>query len=350
MTQEDRLKLKCQNLIAEKEHLLKQLEQKKSRERFGTKAGAQLDRVIRLSEHMLQSVTDRHFMKKYRKLNHDGLNKTEKRPKRIVVSMTSYPARLRFVPYTVASLLKQTVKPDKIVVWLGEEKEGNRNLPPVFDELRTIGVEIEYRPDIKTHTKWYYAFREYPDDLIVTVDDDILYGKGIIEKLYAAHLRYPGCTPALRVHRMRFDDEANLLDYNDDWIWEYGNRVGESSIQFFITACGGAMHEPDALCDEVMNLDAIKKYCESEDDFWLTLMTILSGRRIVTAHDGPWNQGVTIPRSQKTAMWKTNVIQGGSMKMIRNTLRVYDQFWGDGSSVVEAMALDEPRMEGAKKQ
>lgn len=345
MTQEDKLKLKCQNLIAEKEHLLKQLEQKKLRERFGTKAGAQLDRVIRFSESRMQFVKDTRYMKKHMKLNQDGLNKTEKRPKRIIVSMTSYPARLRFVPYTVASMLNQTVKPDKIVIWLGEEKEGNRNLPPVFDELRSIGVEIEYRPDIKVHTKWYYAFQEYPDDLIVTVDDDILYENRIIEKLYAAHLQYPGCTPALRVHRMRFDDEANLLDYKDDWIWEYGDRSGMSSIQFFLTGSGGVMHEPDMLCDETLKLDAIKKYCESEDDVWLTFMTILSRRRIVTADDVSRNQGVTIPRSQKTALWKTNVIRGGSMKMIRNTLRVYDKFWGDGSSVVEAMALDEPRTE-----
>lgn len=340
MTQEDRLKLKYQNLVVEKEYLLKQMEEKKSRERFGTKAGIQLDRVIRFFESRAQM----YCVKKHMKLNRDGLNKTEERPKRIIVSMTSYPARLRFVPYTVASMLNQTVKPDKIVVWLGEE-EGNRNLPPIFDELKSVGVEVKYRPDIKTHTKWYYAFQEYPDDLIVTVDDDVMYENRIIEKLYTAHFRYLGCTPALRVNRMRFDNEANILDYYDDWIWEYGNRKGMSSIQFLLTGVGGVLHEPNVLCGETLNLDAIKKYCESEDDFWLTLMTILSGRRIVLADDVSHTQGVTIPRSQKTAMWKVNVIQGGSMNMIRNTLRVYDQFWGDGSSVVTAMALDEPRLE-----
>lgn len=349
MTQEDRLRLKYQNLVAEKEHLLKQLAQKKSQERFGTKAGVQLDRVIRFSESKVEFVKDLHYMKKHMKLNCDGLNKTEKRPKRIIVSMASFPARLWCVPFAVCSLLNQTVKPDKIIVWLGEEEKGNRNLPPVFDELRSIGIEIEYRPDVKSHKKWYYAFQEYPNDLIVTTDDDIFYENKVIEKLYAAHRQYPGCTPALRVHRMRFDNEANLLDYKNDWIWEYGNKRGMSSIQFLATNGGGVMHEPNMLCDEVMNLEAVMKYCKYEDDFWLTLMTILSRRRIVTADDVMRVHGITIPGSQKKALWKTNIIQGDGIKAIRNTLRIYDQFWGDGSSIVRAMALDEPRMEEMKE-
>lgn len=345
MTPEELLKIKYQNAAVTNEHLINKYEEAKSLERIGSRAGKKIDRLIRFSENKCVFLKNKLMIRDYGRLNHEGLNKLEKRRKRIIISMTSYPARLQFVPLTVSSLLRQTVKPDKIVVWLGEEKAENKKLPPIFDELKEIGVEIKYRPDIKTHTKWYYAFQEYPHDLVVTVDDDVLYEDKIIEKLYTAHLNYPGCTPALRIHRMRFDDTPELLDY-DDWIWEYRCKRGTSSFQFFLTGVGGVMHEPDKLCDEVCNLDAIKKYCESEDDFWLTLMTVLSRRRIVAADGISKVQGITIPRSQKTAMWKVNVIKGGSMKMIKKTLPVYDNFLGNGSSIIKIMALDELEMEG----
>lgn len=345
MTHEELLKIKYQNAAVTNEYLIQKFEEVKSLERIGSRTGNTIDSLIRFSENKCISLRNRLMIRKYKSLNHEGLNKSEKRKKRIIVSMTSYPERLQFVSLTVSSLLRQTIKPDKIVIWLGEEKAGNKNLPPIFDELKEIGVDIEYRPDIKTHTKWYYAFQEYPHDLVVTVDDDVLYEDKIIEKLYMSHLSYPECTPALRVHRMRFNDTPALLDY-DDWIWEYKCKRGTSSFQFFVTGVGGVMYEPDKLCNEVLNLDAIKKYCESEDDFWLTLMTILSKRRIVAADDISRVQGITIPRSQKTAMWKVNVIKGGSMKMIRKTLPAYDDFWGNGSSVIKTMALDALKMEG----
>lgn len=41
------------------------------------------------------------------KLNKNGLNHTETREKRIIVSLTSYPGRINAVPATIGSLLNQ---------------------------------------------------------------------------------------------------------------------------------------------------------------------------------------------------------------------------------------------------
>ena len=79
------------------------------------------------------------------KFNRNGLNTTEKRPRRIIASLTSYPARINIVPYVIASILNQTMKPDKIILWLGAEKFPDRNLPKIFDELRECGVYMEFR-------------------------------------------------------------------------------------------------------------------------------------------------------------------------------------------------------------
>ena len=41
---------------------------------------------------------------------------------RIIVSLTTYPARVQGVWVTIASLLNQTMKPYKVILWLAEEQ------------------------------------------------------------------------------------------------------------------------------------------------------------------------------------------------------------------------------------
>ena len=43
------------------------------------------------------------------------------RQQKIIVSLTSYPKRFRYLHLTVKSLLLQTVKPDKIILYLGDD-------------------------------------------------------------------------------------------------------------------------------------------------------------------------------------------------------------------------------------
>lgn len=42
--------------------------------------------------------------------------------KKIVVSLTSFPARIKKVHIVIESLLNQTIKPDKIILWLSKEQ------------------------------------------------------------------------------------------------------------------------------------------------------------------------------------------------------------------------------------
>ena len=47
-----------------------------------------------------------------------GISPGNKRRRKVIVSMTSIPARIDKVWITVESLLRQTYKPDEIIVWL----------------------------------------------------------------------------------------------------------------------------------------------------------------------------------------------------------------------------------------
>ena len=79
------------------------------------------------------------------------------------------------MPYIIASILKQTMKPDKIILWLGREKFPDKKLPKIFDKLKACGVELRFCPeDIEPHTKYFYAMQEYLEGrtLLEVIRDD----------------------------------------------------------------------------------------------------------------------------------------------------------------------------------
>ena len=54
-------------------------------------------------------------------------------PSRLIVSLTSYPARFKTLGLTIRSLLDQTVKPDLIVLWV--DHAAMASLPQSVTEL-----------------------------------------------------------------------------------------------------------------------------------------------------------------------------------------------------------------------
>ena len=69
-----------------------------------------------------------------------GLNNIETREKHIIVSLTSYPARLPNIYLCLKSLLLQTVKPDKIILWFGCDTK-RENLTQDMLDLEQYGIE-----------------------------------------------------------------------------------------------------------------------------------------------------------------------------------------------------------------
>lgn len=108
--------------------------------------------------------------------------------KKVIVSMTSWPKRIKFVAFTIYMMTQQTVKPDEIILNLSLEefKNGNADLPTDLNLLaETLDTfKINW---VKDNTK---AFKKViptilahkgEDCWILSVDDDILYDNGYIE-------------------------------------------------------------------------------------------------------------------------------------------------------------------------
>lgn len=204
-----------------------------------------------------------------------GINPV-KRDVPIIVSLTSYEARFKDLEISLYSLLNQSLKPDRIILWLSDEIESLNDLPYEITKYIKNGLEIRFVKDIGSYTKAIYAFKEYQEAIIVTADDDIYYPKKWLERLYHSYIAHPKDIQVHRAHRVRLKDRK-ILPYEK---WE--KHVQEESARFdnFLTGVGGVLYPPNCFLSEVFRNDIFLKYASTADDIWFWFMALISNRRI----------------------------------------------------------------------
>lgn len=109
---------------------------------------------------------------------------------RLIVSLTSYSKRIGNIPVVLETIFQQTVLPDFVVLNLAE---GERIPEDVQHYIETHPIEILWGPDTKVYKKLLPTLRKYPDDCVISIDDDFLYPKGMIEDFMTTHHKYPNC-------------------------------------------------------------------------------------------------------------------------------------------------------------
>ena len=104
------------------------------------------------------------------------------------VIVTSYGKRLSNIPFVLDSILSQTILPNKIVLNLAV-KEFVPN--DVMYYLKKHNVEVNSVPDTKVYKKLIPTLKKYPEACVISIDDDFLYPKGMIEDFVRIHEKYP---------------------------------------------------------------------------------------------------------------------------------------------------------------
>lgn len=221
----------------------------------------------------------------------------------VVVSLTSYPARLPQLHLVVRSLLHQTLPPREIVLYLGTDTKES-DIPQSLRSLEQFNFTIRTGyEDLKPHKKYLFAMQEYPEDSIITVDDDVIYDKDFVRDLYNCHQKNPSCVCGRRVHRMTKDGAGRIRSYND-WQWEC-REILEPSFQLFATGCGGVLYPPNSLPPEAFDAVAIKSHCLNTDDVWLKFMELKAGVKVVFTNSKIMHP-LTVRKTQASALMHTN--------------------------------------------
>lgn len=193
--------------------------------------------------------------------------------KPVIISLTTFPGRISIVHETIRSLKNQSFKPDKIVLYLSEKEfpKKMREIPNTLKELQDEIFEIHWiKKTLFSFQKLIPTLKEYPDAVIVTADDDILYSRNWLKLLVRAYQENPTNIHCHRAHRITFK-RGQVRSYND---WEMGKRDESIAYNNFLTGVGGVLYPPHCLDEEIINDRLFLKLCPKADDIWIWAMAL----------------------------------------------------------------------------
>jgi hypothetical protein len=204
------------------------------------------------------------------KVNNYDISKIQKD---LIVSFTSFPARIDYVWMVVETIKRQTLLPEKIILWLSKSQFSNEELPQnLKDEIDEL-FEVRFVDgDIRSHKKYYYAAKKFPGKNIFLIDDDILYRPNLLEKIWAAHLSYLGYVICNYGFLIKYDEHGMPLP---DKYWTENYSASKDSTIFFGSG-GGTLIVPSKLYQDLTNIDLAKELTPIADDVWLNAMVRLA--------------------------------------------------------------------------
>lgn len=252
-----------------------------------------------------------------------GINTTEHRNRKLVFSLTSFPARIDEIWVCVETIFRQTVKADDIVLWLATPQFPDHQIPESLQRCVEKGLTIRWvDEDLRSHKKYYYVLQEYKDADIVLLDDDLYYPDQLVKNLVGMAKRHPGSICATRVHRMTYTN-GNLNSYGK-WIHNYNPCKEQSSKDFFFTSGAGTLIPAGIMPQDTFNKDVFKEICFLADDVWLNMQARKAGMEIFT-NDKYDKDEISIGHSQGVKLVNDNVADGGNDKQIKAVMNYLKQ-------------------------
>lgn len=232
----------------------------------------------------------------------------------VVVSLTTFPARVNSVWIAVESILRQSVLPERIVIVLAEDEFKGVTLP--IHLTRGGRVELLWvGRNTRSYKKYIPVRRKYPDAVIVTADDDVMYPAHWLSDLLHAHEASPEHIIGTRGAEILIDEGGRPGPYAD---WPGASRTTPSDL-VFLKGDGGILYPPGSLPALALDEDLALRLCPTTDDVWFRIMALIQGTPVRRSVDGPIDFPV-IRRSQKITLRKTNVAGGGNDVQIRAAL------------------------------
>lgn len=221
-----------------------------------------------------------------------------------LISLTSYPARIKTLSKVVQSLKKQNVQFKKIVLWLAESQFPNKILDLPEDLTSLIDEKFEIRwteRDIRSYKKLIPALIDFPNDIIVTADDDIIYPADWLDRLVRSYQDNPNVIHCLRGRNIR-TEESEILPYSK---WRLINSPLFEDFNILLTGAGGCLYRRDLLDPEILDVAKFTSICPDADDIWFWGMAVKKGTKIKVARP-PLTKLNEIDSTQDSALWSKN--------------------------------------------
>lgn len=229
----------------------------------------------------------------------------------VIVSLTSFPAAIPYAAQAVQSILNGSVLPDKVVLYLTFSQFNESAIPQELLKLAEENPRFEIRDyprDIRSYRKLIPALKDFPNAIIVTIDDDVAYHKHMLRDLLRLHEEIPNAVLAHRAKRIKPDKPYRKWS-KYRWYHFLFQRIhsGYKNIQ---TGVGGVLYPPHSLKSEMLDVELFTQIAPTTDDIWFWAAAVANGTPIIPVPFGRNKpRGLEKPRelSLKTVNFKTGI-------------------------------------------
>lgn len=229
----------------------------------------------------------------------------------VIVSLTSFPAAIPYAAQAVQSILNGSVLPDKVVLYLTFSQFNESAIPQELLKLAEENPRFEirdYPKDIRSYRKLIPALKDFPNAIIVTIDDDVAYHKHMLRDLLRLHEEIPNAVLAHRAKRIKPDKPYRKWS-KYRWYHFLFQRIhsGYKNIQ---TGVGGVLYPPHSLKPEMLDVELFTQIAPTTDDIWFWAAAVANDTPVIPVPFGRNKpRGLEKPRelSLKTVNFKTGI-------------------------------------------
>lgn len=228
-----------------------------------------------------------------------------------IVSLTSFPARIGTVSRCVETLLRQKKKPKFVVLWLSLDQFPDKSsLPKSLLRQEKRGLRIELRKgDIRSHKKYFYAFGEYRDLNVITVDDDVLYSSNLTQNLCCIAEKKPGVIIGNQVKKISVKNGKIERYLNWASISFDGKHLANVPI-----GAGGVFYPANISHEDFRNIDVFMGLAPRADDLWLGILAMYLSIPVIPSGKEELEQ-IPLTIFSDEALFSTNAIGGNDIQL-----------------------------------
>lgn len=233
--------------------------------------------------------------------------------KEIVVSLTSFPAAIEYAILAVKSILRGKLLPDKLVLYLTFEQFRECGIPEELLKLEKENDVFEIRDypiDIRSYRKLIPALKDFPESIIVTVDDDVDYDENMLKDMISMHKLYP---EAVIANRAKVADISKPYKKWKKLRWyDFIGRSIKIDPHIIQTGVGGVLYPPHSLKEEMIDESLFVKLAPTTDDIWFWAAAISNGKTIIPMPYGRHNKPKELGKPRNLSLKMVNFKNGTS--------------------------------------
>lgn len=261
----------------------------------------------------------------------------------VVVSLTSYGARVATVAYAIESIAAGRARPQRLILWLDEPRHFNSR-PAAVRRLEARGLEVRLTENWGPHKKYFPALGLALDDdlAVATADDDTLYPRSWLARLWATAQHAPGEILCYRANVVRTDGDR-LAPYA---AWPRCRDTVASAARF-ATGVSGVWYPPAMLRALQLRGTEFVQRAPRADDIWLHWVALRSGIPVRQLRPRPQHFPY-IPGTQAETLVQENVDGGGNDRLLASLYAVDDVATLARAVAEEAAVSSGPGTTGAR--